>query len=505
MNLKMDIHNRFDVEVIDTRTGKIRQKAQAQNVICTKFWERSGNQNTWSVGWIVFGSGSGTPDESDTTLFDYLGGVNGTNNVQRTWDNDNKVLSYVARGQLSESQYVGDTLTEVGIGYYGTSGPIVTHAMLQDMNGNPISIEKTDTDIINIYATVFCHWDDNKINVKGNNGLYNFLFGSYWGASLEIGTMSVVESPFMSSLATVGYGRTWDSENRILRFNGSRLTVADANTHGIRLIRMARDYGIDFIFDTEDFYAGDTIANEAIGTGDGTTKRFYTKFNYPENAQIFVNGVQLVSGYTVRRISRENRVWVNTWVMNPHSTASNNGFIMQVPSMGSKMGVNPWAYDAQGYPKFVVLADGIFFNANHEVGFEYADLRSSTDRDGVKKKPKLYGSNDLSSWTFIAENTQDADPNEYISSVVQLNSTQAHYKYYKLEGAFLSGNVTGTAWDRKCRLGINTDEDFCQIIFDTAPAVGDVITANYHTPCIAKDTDHVLDISMGVQIGPYSL
>ena len=29
------------------------------------------------------------------------------------------------------------------------------HAMLKDMNGNQISIEKTDTDIINIYATVY--------------------------------------------------------------------------------------------------------------------------------------------------------------------------------------------------------------------------------------------------------------------------------------------------------------------------------------------------------------
>ena len=504
MNLKMDIHNRFDVEVIDTRTGKIRQKAQAQNVICTKFWERSGNQNTWSVGWIVFGSGSGTPDESDTTLFDYLGGINATANTTDAWDNDNKVLSRVARGQLSESQYVGDTLTEVGIGYYGTSGPIVTHAMLQDMNGNPISIEKTDTDIINIYATVFCHWDDNKINVRGNQGLFLFLYGSHYGNALHFGSILVTACPWMSG-TIVGYGNTWDSENRILRFNGNRLRVDEANGNGIRNLRLSHSTGIDFIFDTEDFYAGDTIANEAIGTGDGTTKRFYTKFNYPENAQIFVNGVQLVSGYTVRRISRENRVWVNTWVMNPHSTASNKGIICNVPSRGSKMGDSDYGYVGQSEPKLVYLADGIFFNANHEVGFEYADLRSSTDRDGVKKKPKLYGSNDLTTWAFIAENTQDADPNDYISSVVTLNSTQAHYKYYKLENAYLDGSITGDARNHHCRLGINTDEDFCQIIFDTAPAVGDVITANYHTPCIAKDTDHVLDISMGVQIGPYSL
>ena len=36
---------------------------------------------------------------------------------------------------------------------------LCTHALLQDMNGNNISIQKTNTDVINIYATVYLHFN----------------------------------------------------------------------------------------------------------------------------------------------------------------------------------------------------------------------------------------------------------------------------------------------------------------------------------------------------------
>ena len=36
-----------------------------------------------------------------------------------------------------------------------TGTPLCTHALIKDMNGNPVVITKTDTDIITIYATVY--------------------------------------------------------------------------------------------------------------------------------------------------------------------------------------------------------------------------------------------------------------------------------------------------------------------------------------------------------------
>ena len=42
------------------------------------------------------------------------------------------------------------------------------------------------------------------------------------------------------------------------------------------------------------------------------------------------------------------------------------------------------------------------------------------------------------------------------------------------------------------------------IHFTTAPASGAVITADYHTPTIAKDTNHVFDLTVTIQLGEYT-
>ena len=95
--------------------------------------------------------------------------------------------SLTRKTQLSETTAVGETITEVGIGYGSSSTSLATHAMLKDMNGNPISIEKTDTDIINIYATVFAHWSTSqydsgdveffpRVPADGKNSSYVYAF-----------------------------------------------------------------------------------------------------------------------------------------------------------------------------------------------------------------------------------------------------------------------------------------------------------------------------------------
>ena len=58
----VSIHNRFDIEVINARTGEIKQRAQAENVILNRLWTAllADNGNRY-FGYIFYGSGSGTP------------------------------------------------------------------------------------------------------------------------------------------------------------------------------------------------------------------------------------------------------------------------------------------------------------------------------------------------------------------------------------------------------------------------------------------------------------
>ena len=36
----MGIHNRFDIEVVNIKTGQIRQRAVGYNVICNQLWTK---------------------------------------------------------------------------------------------------------------------------------------------------------------------------------------------------------------------------------------------------------------------------------------------------------------------------------------------------------------------------------------------------------------------------------------------------------------------------------
>ena len=85
-NLKMGIHNRFDIEVIDKDTGKVKQKAVAYNVVCNEYFNAIIN-GTIAAN-ILIGGGSGTPSATDTTLFSYIGYASTTDGSDSINDSD---------------------------------------------------------------------------------------------------------------------------------------------------------------------------------------------------------------------------------------------------------------------------------------------------------------------------------------------------------------------------------------------------------------------------------
>lgn len=500
---KIGIHNRFDIEVIDAKTGKVKQTARGYNIICDQLWSCLLNRSLGRrfFGAIFYGSGSGTPSASDTSLFNHVAAVELANddfeNCVYSADNAAGVMSVRRSIQLSETTAVGVTITEVGIGYGTGSGNLCTHAMLQDMNGNPISITKTDTDIINIYATVFAHWS--QIGV--------FHYFSYWYSQYThthgiagwiLGVKAPVDGmPQDACYAKEGPAVTNENGKDIIPYyNGSyyfnratswsynlsdktitatfaRLRISDCNVGGIGTIWFGNGDGdhASMRLHVSDFYSGDNIQSEAVGTGDGTTKKFALQFDYPENAEVFVNGVKQTSGVTVsRKISGKVSAGGYCARLLDGSTDALN--LIDSKEIGPN--------DFDEYPLRLRTYKGIIFrNFANDIGF------SKISRVGTNCK--VYGSNDLETWTLIKEWTDDwAD---YIC-----DATTGHYKYYKStntnnnEGA----EFTFNAMDNK------------SIEFATAPAQGDVITCSYHTPYIAKDSDHVFDFSYTIQVGEYT-
>ena len=349
--LPIDIHNKFEIEVIDSKTGEVKQSVKCFNTICNNLWKYLSFDKTSYANYIHFGDGSGNPAPDDTSLFSFIG-YKSINSSGYNIDYENGIFSQQYSIQIPENEQVGKYITEVGIGYSTSSDTLCTHAMLQDMNGNPISIQKTETDVINIYSTVYVHF-----NPHGYDNGHIFLFlGSSRGNSI-LGKLAGMSTNYYltnyvryytggggyqaknesSAKASVQATFEVDVENKALVIVANRLASTDGNDTagsmngggigGIGLFGSYSSYGSTGTYnrglyilssgDSMPYYS--RIIGEAIGTGDGVTKDFYLKFPFPRSAKIYVNGVQ-TSNVTVDYAPNDTNFRSYVHFLMPHST-----------------------------------------------------------------------------------------------------------------------------------------------------------------------------------------
>ena len=295
MGTKANIHNRFDIEIVDAITGEVRQKAYAENIILDSYWNYLLAGPVIAFHSIAYGTGTGTLSASRTTLFSKLAQT-AMAGITTTRDNTNRVFSVKGGIVLGTDVANGSTLTEVGVcinSVYG--GTLLTHAMLKDMNGNQISIAKTATDVINIYATVFLHWCPSFdafnardsfmkwiIGAVGSDGAYggdgfHFKRGSDVNKSANITKNAAAKTCTLTSL-------------RIAQNEGNY--IGGINTIAFRRYQLENNIDIFSItLPNTDLLSGYNVVGEAIGAGDGSTVDFLTDFPCVTNATIYVNGV----------------------------------------------------------------------------------------------------------------------------------------------------------------------------------------------------------------------
>lgn len=493
------IHNRFDLEVIDSKTGQLKRTVQGFNTICNQLWTRLFTPETYN-SYIHYGSGSGTPSSSDTSLFEFKGyGAS----ADYSWSTDytTGVSWFKTRLQLSETTAVGVKLTEVGLAYGTTASSLCTHAMLQDMNGNPISLEKTDTDIVNIYATVFIHWsfegyDDKHIRIVGGmrsytsysggtstnsnieSGFLRYLAGKYRKASGTYGYSTVYPLKYLAATKgfntsstifnNVGLTMTADINTKSLKLTAARLPVATGNSGGIGVLYFGYSTSLSqydtvlALFPGGSWHPGSDIVGESIGTGNGEKLRFSTDFDFPENGSVYVDGQLQTSGVTIHKRPRQSDLSPYLWAIYPGATADN-----LIPLF------NPTPTKSTSYGK----GEYWYYNPTNDIGIASVYVSNAA--------MTVYGSNDLEMWT----------PLNSTSGSTTLSGEQQHYKFFKL--------VNTSSVNYSFYLTPNT-YDGCNIEFEVAPPSGAVITADYHTDFIAKDANHVFDVSVTIQIGEYT-
>lgn len=471
------IHNRWDVEVVDAATGAVKQRARGYNVICNYWWSVVPNGSN-GPSYIQYGSGSGTPAATDTALFSRLGYKNFSSSSLDESTLSQGFIAWKYAIQLAPADAVGETITEVGLSANSSSG-LLTHAMLQDMNGNPISITKTATDIVNIYATVFLHltadrYANGKIRITKN---VSWMRGFSYNSSY-MGVRIMQTAWGYTGFGTSQAASTYNASQKKYTLNFSQFP-ADSGNHSGGALWLA--YGMATSSWTSDNYAWlfllpaakSQIIGEAIGTGNGTTKNFRTKFGFPSDATVYVDGVAQASGVTV-------------YPDHPAQSSRLDYFLEPIAVVTSP-------------DKLVIFEDTLHsysakqFNAGEESMYENVvdGLAITSLKIGgasAAGNVTIYVSDDLETWTDVGATLSSGwweIPAQYSTS-----------KYWKLRNntssiMYLNG-------------GKNADLTGYAIRFETAPANGAVITADYRTPLIPKDDNHLMDISMTVTFGEYT-
>lgn len=486
---KVNIHNRFDIEVKDIVTGEVTMY-EAKNIVLDAMWSRLVNFQTYFVN-IHYGTGTGTFAASRTSLFTHKGTRTATTHETVK---ELPTSRWVRKIMLAPEEEVGTVFTEVGVAYGSTNTNLVTHAAIADAEGNPITLTKTDTQVLTIYATIFIvlgaadamyggkvRW----VTPLANNELLSYLMGAsypsiyFWTGRVPYeGNGTILSELGLAGLTTVA---NWvkDAPNKKVTTPVRRFDVSTGNGMVYEIgVGASNSASGTFraVMPVAGVYTGKAITGEAIGTGDGSKTGFNPTWNYGQSLTIKADGVAVNAGdYTTVPVKKDTDIFI---YLDPQLLSGSS------PTMPLRYITTP------GLGNLVVPAGGITIgiDTGGRGGSSPVDriVASGLSSAGAQTIP-LHGSNnsDFSNSVFIANGATTANS----ASATTVSFTKTTYRYYTL--TFPQATFT--------QVQLLSADD--QITFDTAPALGVAITADYTVDYIPKDTNHVLDLQCSIQYG----
>lgn len=296
---KVNIHNKFDIVVKDAKTGEQKERYETYNIVKDYCYDRILRYPSDLWRYIAYGSGTGTPDPTTRTLLNFLGSVSARRD-SLTYGIPTTIAVYT--GRIAANQAVGQLITEIGLASDSYSNAILTHALIKDSAGNPIAIQKTDQDIIDIYATVYFNLEDLSAtygdNVRWVDPEYNAIIKRLLGSSFSHRTYLYRDVAghddifyFGREISSTSEVST-DVENKKMLLPAVRFDESTANgaIKGIRVLN-----AVDIKFPVQNIWNGFQFDNIDVATGDGSTVDFSLPWDNirPGTLQVFVDGAQV--------------------------------------------------------------------------------------------------------------------------------------------------------------------------------------------------------------------
>jgi hypothetical protein len=491
MELKAGIgfHNRFDIEVRDKDTGEVKIKGQAENIVLDRAYTRLCNYSTYFVN-ICFGQGTGTLDPTRTTLFSSLGyKAASTEETIKAFP----VSKWTRKITLNPEEYVGATITEVGIS--DTTNAINTHALITDAEGNPLSITKTDIDVVVIYATVFIEFKNKSANTifydfPTGNYLLNYLCGSSMtnpdiilGASFSNYPLGNTTKP----LTTLTPTKTVDTANKKVKYT-VRAGITHANADS-RIQTIALTKFFKAALPDDDIWYDYEFTNRQLGVGDGLNDTFTFPHTDVFDVVVKIDGVAVPTEmYQLENIEyREGAPQVPLVEYMVDKLAPMDAYTYSGPCVGQTYSVGTGSGNPPPARVAEFHVDGEAL-VNKAIGFRKAG--ESNVYGTARANITVYGSMDGVSYTSLGTDSNSST----VESYFMINDV---YNYIRV-AMKKDGYHPNNAWFYWVYiLPLKSP----QVVFLEPPAEGAVVTIDYKVPYIPKSEDYVLDITMEVIFG----
>lgn len=328
IDFKSKIHNKYRIEVKNIKTDEIEQIGYAENIVLSNLLTSTNymgvsNGIKWVGKAIRFGDGDGEISPDRTTLFNLVG-AKASSLVEFKYDEALRSAISVKKCVLLPTEYLGKTITEVGVADNIGGDVIYTHALIKDSEGNPLILgPKTDIQEITIYSTIYFQiemeegvtllGDLNSLTKTGNALLLAGAMVSEAlireSGNLYYGRILINDSPLNGSQ---GVGFTSQIGNK-LSIPKLRLETNQFNNIKIKSIRHGTSHQDNACTQTIKFdleilaenssttWSGHEFKNLLIATGDGVTTEFSLTWNeawLSKPRKIYVDGVEVTSGVT---------------------------------------------------------------------------------------------------------------------------------------------------------------------------------------------------------------
>ena len=557
-SINLKFNNTYDVKLINSTNGEIKQSGSFHNIVTKNLMQmlmggHSTNLQPFSdsgTSWVLYnilgglavGSGTNEPSFTDTALQSKLWDA-GASSTSREWLNDYTVRCTGKYSFPATSSYVG-TISEAGLcpnyreyynGNYSTGfdpNCLMTHSLFTDSEGQVISFNKTDIDILEVSVTVeisMASSSENFILYKKPYLLaviagFVTFYRSYNNFS-EMGGIDLRRYRYDLENLTTGLSveqAAADSgyKDITLTYDGStaQITVPQARmgTGTITEERYYKAVALPFLgywkLPNENVLPAYTISGLQVGVGDGVTTTFENPLNYFKagSDKVYKNGVQLVNGvdYTLSNICNKDYL----------TELSDFNYPIKVTSslMGSellnnikdqpKSLIRPSIASYKNASQFDINTECCAFNYDNPILIEYEEAvtlnylkayslitvnLNNGDTNG------LYGN-----YTLYVDASQDGEVYDNLGSYTAnsgtftFDFTETTAKYWRIRTSYNESNRALIAYDQGSYLTLGARKP--NIVFTEAPAADDVITMDVEMDVIMKNSNFVLDIGCSI-------